>query len=184
MAQRRGFFPRSRSKPRLTDWALGPGSSVTTNFSSSTSSILGSGVTPTTDKLTIVRTRGELTAFLNTASALDNGFACAVGIGIVTNAAFAIGATAVPDPIDDAEWDGWLYHRFFNLISPTAISNTAITDADSVGIVSNVVRFEVDSKAMRKQDLEETLMAVVQAVEVGTATMSVQFNSRTLVMLS
>ena len=157
---------------------------MTTNFTASSTGILGSGVTPTADKLTVARLRGEFMAFLASASAADNGFMCALGVGIVTNAAFAIGATAVPDPIDDAEWDGWLYHRFFNLISPTAISNTAITDADSVGIVSNVVRFEVDSKAMRKQDLEETLMAVVQAVEVGTATMSVQFNSRTLVMLS
>ena len=95
----------------------------------------------------------------------------AVGIGIVTNEAFAIGATAIPGPISEADWDGWMYHRFFDLHKGLADT----TDG------SSAIEFEVDSKAMRKWDGgAETLVGMVEAVEAGTASMDVFFDSRVL----
>ena len=102
---------------------------------------------------------------------------CAVGIGIVTSDAFAVGVSAVPDPIDQMEWDGWLYHRFFDLHS----SEAALGDQQN-GLTS--IQFEVDSKAMRKVADNMTLMAVVQAVEIGAAVMVAHFDSRLLVKLT
>jgi len=113
-------------------------------------------------------------AYLKTGGA-DDGFHGALGIGIVTDDAFAIGVTAVPDPIDDMEWDGWLYHRFWDIHSRGTFSN------DDGHI--NAVSFEVDSKAMRKMTEGDTLFAIVQVVEAATATGSIWFDSRALFKL-
>ena len=185
MAQRRGFSrARSSGTKRLTDWSLGPGGETNTTFTSSTNTIVGSGVTPVGGKFTIIRTRGDLSGSLASAAAGANGFACAFGIAVVTLTAFAIGATAVPNPLDEADWDGWLYHRFFGMLSSAPISNAASEDVDAVLPVVAAVRFEVDSKAMRKIDETEVVASIMATTEIGTATMNVMFNSRMLVKLA
>ena len=184
MAQRRGSYPvRSGRKARLTDWALGPGGSASATVSSSQTIILGSGISPTAGKVTIVRTRGELLVQLVTAAAVSNGFHGAIGIGIVTDQAFGIGLTAVPKPISDMEWDGWLYHRFFSVMSSGVIDGGVSADHDMVLPTAGAVRIEVDSKAMRIIDEEETAAAIIQVTEIGTATADIMFDSRMLVKL-
>ena len=176
MAPRRGFqfqAGRSRGTRRVTDWSLGPGGSLLAGISTSSVAILGSGVTPVDDGFTLVRLRGNVQGYLRSSDAVNGGFHCAIGIGIVTNKAFAIGATAVPGPITEMEWDGWLYHRFFDLHQST-------TTFDPTEVNSQI-SFEVDSKAMRKLDGEEIIVAVVETVEVVAATMSLYFDSRMLV---
>ena len=177
MPPRRGFsrVVPARSK-RATAWGIGPGSSVATAFSIDTSTILGSGVALVTeDRVTIVRIRGALQAFLTAATAAADGFHCALGIGIVSADAFAVGVTAVPNPLDDMAWPGWMYHRFFDVHSGGTFN------AADGGVQ---VRFEVDSKAMRKFGINETLFGVLQVVEDTTAVMQVYFDSRILVKLS
>ena len=105
----------------------------------------------------------------------------AFGIGIVTKPAFDIGVTAVPGPIDEMDWDGWLYHRFINVFASAAIAGGASADHDIAESVSSAVRFEVDSKAMRKLDDEEILFGVLQFFESGVVTSQFSFNSRVLV---
>jgi len=185
MALRRGFLPRRTSgTKRSTDWGLGPGSSTAvTSFSTSVSKIIGSGVTPTNHKLTIVRLRGEFTGALLTAAAAGTGFIGALGVGVVTNAAFAIGPTAVPDPIADMEWDGWMYHRFFSCLSGGVIDGGAAADHDQVNGTYGAFRYDVDSKAMRKIDEEEILVAIVGLTEIGACTMDIRFDSRLLLKL-
>ena len=184
MAQRRGSFPVTRGrKARLTDWAVGPGGTAETAISSSQTVILGSGVSSTIGKFTIVRTRGEFSGRLITAAAASNGFSGAIGIGIVTDQAFGIGLTAVPKPVSDSAWDGWLYHRFFTLMSAGVIDGGVVADHDVCLSTSGAFRFEVDSKAMRIIDEEETLTAIVQVTEIGTATGGLMFDSRMLAKL-
>ncbi len=173
MARPRGF-PRGRSR-RLTDWDQGPGSQVVTAITSTTAVILGAGIGPTLETLTIVRLRGALQAFLTSGDSINSGFHCALGIGVVTVDAFTVGGVAsVPHPLDDMSWGGWLYHRIFDLHNATS----TITDnlVNGLGVLS----FEVDSKAMRKVRVNDLVFAVIQTVEDPASGMSIFFDSRIL----
>ncbi len=125
----------------------------------------------------MVRLRGDLLIWLGLATAPGDGFTGAFGIAKVTDDAFGVGASAVPLPIDDEGSDVWLYHRYFSLHGPVVSSTEANSPA-------NVFRAEVDSKAMRKLTIDETIYAAVQVVETGTATAILTFNSRALFKLS
>ena len=146
-----------------------------TSGAASQSVFLGSGTIPTLDGLTLVRTRGLLDIFLDGAPSSDgDGYFGAMGIGIVSDAAFAAGITAVPTPITESFWDGWLYHTFLSIHAmDITFGNQAAAHQ----------RVEVDSKAMRKIAVGETLMAVLEVVEIGTATFNVFWDSRSLVKL-
>ena len=188
MAPRQGFRPRSRiSSRRKTSWAIGP-SSVSNGNSQSISVagklLLSGGAAIGLDGLTDVRLRGELNIWLESATAAANGFFGAFGIAYVTAPAFTIGVTAVPGPIAEEDWDGWMYHRYFSLFSAGPIAAaTAAQEALQVNNVAAAARIEVDSKAMRKTSLDMVQIAVVEVAEAGTAVMKVAFNCRTLVKL-
>ena len=107
---------------------------------------------------------------------VGEGFHLAIGIGIVSSQAFSIGATAIPGPLSEMEWGGWMYHRILDLHAVTA----TIGDNN----FSNTVWEEIDSKAMRKISSNEVLVAMVEAVEVGTASMDIYFDTRVLLKLS
>ena len=141
------------------------------------SAILGNGVGPNVEGLTVVRIRGELLVYLVSATALADGFNCAFGIGITSAQAFAIGVTAVDTPISEAAAELWMYHRFFSLHAPSA------AEAEFIPSLAAVARIEVDSKAMRKFAADEILYAAIEVVELGTAQVQVDFNSRVLVKL-
>ena len=177
MAIRRGFSRGQplRSQRRLSAWEKGPGGTTGTVISTSTTVILGAGIVALIDGLTIVRFRGFFEMFMEAAPAIGDGFVGAVGAGVVTSDAFAVGVTAVPNPVDDADWDGWLYHRFYSLHHSTAtISN---------GVNAGREAWEVDSKAMRKLPSNETFFLSIQTVEQGAAQIEVFFDSRVLLKL-
>ena len=175
MARRRGF-PPVRSPRRLTSWALGPGDSSPEVFTGSGKVIAGLGVAPLSDGLTIVRMRGSISAYLDSANAAGDGYHCALGVCIVNGDAFATGVGAVPDPLADAHWDGWMYHRFFDC-------HVGDKTAGDVNWNASVATIEVDSKAMRKISQSDVLIGVLDVIESGTATMDVFFDSRILVKL-
>ena len=162
---------------RRTGWEVGPGDSTLTNFASTQSVILGLGAQALLDGLTLVRLRGSFRALLTAVAGANDGFAGAVGIGIVTAEAFAIGLTAMPLPLTDMEWDGWLYYRPFSVQSNTA------TIADGVNSGGVNLEFPVDSKAMRKLREGDTIFAAAQVVENGTSVMDIHFDSRILLKL-
>ena len=165
------FVQRQR---RRVGWEEGPGGSTLTTFTITSQALIGASVAVLQDGLTLVRLRGHLSAFLVSAAAAGDGFHCAIGVGISTVQALGIGITAVPTPIADMDWDGWLYHRFFDV---------HVGDATAGDIDHGRVDFQVDSKAMRKTQEDSALYAVIQAVEVGTAEMDVFFDSRMLFKL-
>ena len=177
MALRRRFPLRSQGPKRLNAWGVGP-STANQQHSTPGSVIWDTGVILNTeDRATIVRTRGILRIYLVAASAIVSGFSGAVGIGIISSDAFA--ASAVPDPVADSDWPGWLWHTFFDVRSVTA------TLADGVNSVAAVFTKEIDSKAMRKFGSAETLVGVTETdSEIATADIRVFADTRILVKLS
>ena len=178
MALRRGNYPPrgAHGSRRNTGWGLGPGGSTVTSFSASSVAFLGGVITVGTDGFTITRLRGNLQAFLETGG-VSEGYHCAIGVAVVTSDAIAVGITAVPDPVADAGWDGWLYHRFFD------VHNISATLTDGANAMSAHVQFEVDSKAMRKMGDNDTLFASVEVIEAGTSALDIFFDSRLLMKL-
>jgi len=179
MARQRSGFNRGNARSRRrTGWEEGPGSSsVAAAFSASGSAILGAGLVALADGLTVARIRGNMELVLNSATAALSGYHGAVGIGKTTSEAFTVGITALPTPLTDADWDGWMWHSFYDLHAVTGAAS------DGVNAVSNYLRIPVDSKAMRKFDLSDTLFVVTEVIEVGVATMSIHFDSRILLFL-
>ena len=175
MAHSSRRFPVRNQRTVL--WAQGPGSVTVTSFSSSTTSVLGLGQT-SLGGVTIVRMRGAFEAHLQTVGSAGDGFHCGVGIGIVTGDAFSVGVGSMPNPLADIDWGGWLYHWIFDLHTPTA------TIGDGVNSAGAHIRFQIDSKAMRKMKPNETIFGSIQTEEDGAASMGVFFDTRMLFKLS
>jgi len=87
---------------------------------------------------------------------------------LTTADAFAAGA--IPDPYQEDDWDGWIWHTYLSMITPsTAFAYHTI---------------EIDSKAMRKMDESDVLFGAVEASEFDDgATVLVCAESRVLVFL-
>ena len=171
---------------RSRGWAVGPGTGTGGDAQAITTSstvLAGVGALAVDDGLTIVRTRGECLLYLISADAPNAGYFGAIGIAKVTGSAFAIGATAIPAPLDEEDWDGWAYHRYFSIFSASVIAAGAAADVDIVNSVTASLRFEIDSKAMRKFDADDVYMAVLQVFEVSTAALQWSMNSRILALL-
>ena len=183
----RSVRPFVRSQRRKTSWTVGPSSGAdgeSQEITASSSVLATSAIEFLFDGDTLVRTRGEFVASLVLSSAVANGYNGAFAIGLATLQAVTAGVASLPTPIDEQEWDGWLYHRYFSLISGGAIASaTAAQQADQVNGTLAALRLEVDSKAMRKVKTDMALFAIIQVIETGTATMRFSFNSRTLLKL-
>ena len=111
---------------------------------------------------------------MNAAAAIGDGYSGAVGVGIVTLPAFTVGITVVPTPLTEVEWEGWLYHQFFDIRAGL-----------DVGLASHISQhWAVDSKAMRKfDDINLVLMSLIEVIEQGTSQIEIGFNTRMLVKL-
>ena len=132
-----------------------------------------------------MRTRGEVLMYLSAATAVFDGFIGAFGIGFASAAAMTAGAASLPTPITEFDSDNWIYHRFYNILSPGAISGGAATDADVGGAVAAAVRWEIDSKAMRKvPDDDVGLYMAWEHTLTGTANLRIQARCRMLTKLS
>ena len=176
MARSRGRFPVRGNNRRRTAWNVGPGGTALASIVASGSQILGSGAAATTDGLTLVRTRGRAIFKVQSFTAAGDAFTGAFGIGIVTAEAFAIGITAMPIPVTDLNWDGWLYHSMVQVVA----GDKTAGDVDFTGATQIL---DVDSKAMRKLRLGDTIFAALELVETGIVDMDFTFDSRVLVKL-
>ena len=166
---------------RKSSWDQGIGQTgAQGEISASSENLVTTGSLLTLDGLTQVRLRGYFLAYLTSATAANDGYGCAFGIGYVTENAFDAGASAVPSPDGDANWDGWLYHQFFGIRAPAPIASGAAADTDLVAPVTSAIRFEIDSKAMRKTKAGDVLFGALRAVEVGTAVLRWEVNTRVL----
>ncbi len=144
-----------RAPRRRTHWS--ELASTTFDISAGGAVLMGSSIVRHEGE-TLVRTRGIISVTLLTAASVGDGFIGAFGMVLVTTAAATAGVGSIPTPFTEAAWDGWFVHRYFDVRSGLA--------ADGSG----QVRLEIDSKAMRKANEDESIVLVSETVETGTAT--------------
>jgi len=171
---------QGRVSKRSTQWELGPGGDDIATFdvtgiSASSAVIIGSGVQPTGEELTITRTRGLLSLQLVVGATVSVGFNVAVGIGVASVPAFTAGAPSVPMPFGEVNWQGWLWHSFFWV---------GVGIGGGTGGDSEIVNVMIDSKAQRKLRLNDVMYAAVEVGEVGTASLDVRLVTRVLFKLA
>ena len=122
-------------------------------------------------KVTIVRIRGSVNIQLD-AGAADERALVACGIGIVSTDAAAVGGASTPGVGEDPGYP-WIWHQFMwvSSLGEAAVQPQALFH-----------RVEVDSKAMRRVGLNETLIFTCQIVKVvdGTGTLDVEYGLRIL----
>jgi len=179
----RGSFRRGASAGlrRKSSWQVGPGGAGAQSLNTSSSVIVGAGAQVNEDGLTMVRFRGEFLFLLDSAAGSGSGFRGALGVGITDVTAFGIGVTAMQLPLDDEEWDGWLYHKYFHVLAGDAMLATTAASEGLQGGLSLSSRIEMDSKAMRKLNAEDVIFMIIQVVEEGTA--SARFNGRARILV-
>ncbi len=102
---------------------------------------------------TIVRTRFLLGIISDQIVTSETQIA-AVGLAIVSDEAAAVGVTAVPTLIDNMASDLWFVHQ---LLYNEHTNLTSVGYADG-----GQQQYEVDSKAMRKVDIGQNLVVVVE----------------------
>ena len=172
MARRRQFV--TSGARRRTGWDIGPGSSTLQTVTASGSIIVGLGSETVLDGITIVRIRGLLRLVLLAGGAAE-GFIGAFGICIVSSDAFAVGITAIPSPVDDTDWNGWMWHQYFSLTLSAAFQAT--------GAGPHSVDLPIDSKAMRKTGVNNVITLIGEFTEIGTSSMTISADSRVLAKL-
>ena len=113
---------------------------------------------------TILRIRGSLTVGPdpNGTLANDDRARISIGVGVVSTDAAFLGATAMPDP--DAETSFvWLWYWSSVLIFGSTFTQEMLTAGGSF------IRVDVDSKGMRKIKSGQSLVYVVQYVDITGA---------------
>jgi len=159
-------FPRG--KQRLTSW-FGPADQGFITVASGAKVLVAN--LPFEESLTLVRTRGVVAIKVQSYTA-DVSPVGAIGMGIVSQEAFAAGVASVPDPISNPDWGGWFVWRTFAM---------HFENISQVGVLLGSWSFEVDSKAMRKISPNEVLV-IVAASQSGA--FSIYDGTRHLVKLS
>ncbi len=169
-------FPRTRgSSRRRVSWIEGPFGEIT-NITTTTVNVFPTAQQFVEDDLTIVRTRGELLVGLTAGDSLNEGFKWAFGMCVVSENAAGVGVTAIPAPLVDIAWDGWLVY----LTGQLNMDNTTLATASDV---SRAARYEIDSKAMRKVHRTDTVVAMFGTTIAGTTTMQTNVTTRMLMKL-
>ena len=136
---------------------------------------MGNGQAANLDGLTIARIRGFYEVLLDGATTSSaGGYGGAFGICVVSINAFAIGIMAVPAPITDIAWEGWLWHEFFSV---------HVGDSTAGDRSPNVIRKSFDTKGMRKLGSNQTVACVIEVEEAGADTMVAFVGSRMLLYL-
>ena len=169
MARRFRRGAQNAQRHRLTKW-IGPADQGAVNVASTGATIISS--VSFEDPATLVRTRGVVGVKLQAYGADSEVFG-ALGLGIVSAEALAIGVTAVPHPFRDPDWGGWFVWRTF-------FFRYEFHDATATMFPASI-QFEIDSKAMRKVEPNEALVVVAES-QVGS--FAVADGTRVLVMLS
>ncbi len=173
MARRSSFRQRMVSQGRKTFWFSGLSTRVT--LAAALSSTIVTSLNAAALALrpfTIVRTRGYVSIFSDQVGASENQTA-AYGEIVVSDQALAIGVTAVPTPITDSQSSWHVYHALadhFNFADGTGLQQFAM------------INYPIDSKAMRKVEEGEDLIAVAELAAISDGCLVAAF-TRTLIKL-
>jgi len=106
--------------------------------------------TPIGVDVTVLRTRGQLTATVGSgvSASSEEVYQIALGIGLCTTEAAAAGA--VPLPFDNPEWDGWFVYQ---------VAGFTAKSGDQLILSASM---DIDSKAMRKIPSGQVLFLATQ----------------------
>lgn len=164
---RRGFRPQ-------TDWAAATGygtliadgvTGVDNDFVNLSVIEGDAPLGPLGESYTLMRTRGVWHCYPvvwpNTTPGIVD---VAVGIGVAPSQ--AITAAALPDPIEDAEWDGWLMRKwtYFRLPAAAAPFPPSFLGGSSTGDMSV---WDLESRAMRRLEDNDLFMALSLGTDTG-----------------
>ncbi len=160
---RRVFATRGK-KIDFKEWVAAPGINLTLTADGTS---LGGSVAFAIPA-TILRCRGEIAISPTSAVVNLDAVRITTALGIVSSDAFAAGAGSVPDPQGEPEYP-WLYWK------DSVFFYTESSAANAVQSIVGAVRFDVDTKAMRKMKPGESLAWVVQYVDItGAPPMTIQ----------
>jgi len=167
------------SSRRSTSWNVGPSQGGLPSITAGGAFLWDTGAQVALEGLTLVRIRGQMSIWLESVGTIGDGFfASAFGLCVISENAFGVGVTAIPSPITDVAWDGWLWHSF---VGP--IMGFSVTESENTGPVSQV-RMDIDSKAMRKLKLSDVIVGVGEfSTEVGVTILQFGARTRALVKL-
>ncbi len=126
-------------------------------LSTGNSTFAASGSLNLDEAWTVIRMLGEYTIAPTSAPAALDCAAIAVGIGVFSTDAVAVGASALPDPGQEPSFP-WLYWADHSL-------QFATTTADPSG-VAGTVRHSFDVRSMRKLKPREALLMVGEYINV------------------
>ncbi len=149
---------------RLTQWFRAADISSYTALAGATA-VLDQSLQGLTEPVTVVRIRGSVSVQTDQVAASESPFG-AIGACVVSDQALAIGITAVPQPISDADSDLWVMHQYF-------YCPVKLADATGFADVSQTVNF--DSKAMRKIPEGSTLIWVIENASTVGLQYALQF---------
>ena len=176
--RRSSRVPATGFRPQ-TSWELGPGSGAATALSGSTPAFMGLAITPAIDAITWMRCRGYFSIYLTLATAANDGFTGAVGIGLASLAAVMAGIGSVPTPITELTSENWLWHHMFSIKGAQQFTAGGGPGTEQQG---TVIQIPIDSKAMRKLDTSLAVYAAIElGTEVGTAAAIAHLQTRILV---
>ena len=164
--------PLGRGQRRQTLWLTGTttrtslaggGSALVTSLNAA-----GLALRP----FTIVRTRGYFTIASDQQLATEF-YEGAVGSTVVTDQAVAAGVASVPTPISEDASDWFVYDRIAD----------EFVFGDATGFILGSILARLDSRAMRKVDLGEDLITVIEASTLNTSGITITQYMRFLVKL-
>ncbi len=137
------------------DWGSIPGSQF--SLVSSSVNVIAS-VAPGVSA-TVIRMLGEYIIGPRIAPVAQDEAAITLAIGVVSTDAFTVGGSAMPDPADaDFPWMFWASHSFF-------FGTTTVDPSSSQASL----RRSFDVRSMRKMKAQESLVFVVQYVDIAGA---------------
>ncbi len=179
MVRSRGFqgARRSPSIPKGRSWAVGVGGGDRVALAAGTQ-IVGGGINPTANSLTLMRMRGRLALYRTAvAAAVTDRQRITMGMGRFSLDAFILGAAGLPEPSSDISFP-WLWWDTFWIEARSTGATRAPEIQDIIALNE-----AVDIKAMRKFTIDEVLALVVEVHDVtGTLVpVSMAFDSRALV---
>ena len=161
-----------RTTKRPTFWE---GSNFTFSLASGTVSVITAvteAIIENSPNPTLIRIHGDIAINVTARTAADDAALISMGMIAQSSAAIAAGVGSMPTPFTDIG-SPWLWHRQVVLRSNAAPPN-------GVDLLGNRA-ITVDNKSMRKFDLNQGLVLVVQnTVQTGTLTVNISGGLRLL----
>ncbi len=165
-ARRSGLVLRGGRQRREMKWI--PQAPIQSAVGSSVATLISllNAAALTNAPFTIVRVRGLLYIATDQVANTEGQFA-SWGMTVVTEQASAIGITAIPTPVTEPESDWFVFE--------SVAARVMVASAISMFSAGNAV--QIDSKAMRKVDVGQDVVAVVE-VPASDISEGVEFTSQ------